>query len=575
MPPKPQATAASSTNAAATITAPIDTASPLPIHPGIPGPAAPQITRAPLFNWLTHRAAGVLMHPTSLPGAQGIGTLNPAAVDAWLTFLADSGIRYWQICPLGPTGYGDSPYQCFSVFAGNPYLIDLQALQYHGLLSNADLAPLAALPQTHVDYGQLYLTKWKALHRAYENFCGNTTDPGTTAAAQTTHAVRLGYGDYDAFLKKHADWLEPFALFEALKEHHNPLPWWSWPEEVRFYSRARRATLPPEVHAHARAHAFFQYLFFGQWTQTRAKAARLNIEIIGDAPIFVARDSADVWANPELFQLDETTGAPLAVAGVPPDYFSADGQLWGNPLYAWEKHAATDYAWWLRRLAVNYELCDVLRLDHFRGFDTYWSIPADSQTAKTGTWKQGPGLALFEKIRAALPRAKIIAEDLGDLMPSVIALRNATGLPGMTVLQFAFGGKADNLYLPHNHHHNSVVYPGTHDNDTTLGWYRAAAASPSPTLAYSADHARRYYRVAGNEIAWDFIRSAYASVSNLAVIPLQDLMSLGAEARFNTPGVAAGNWQWRHTARQLEKLHKESAAYLRGIGELYGRCDEK
>ncbi len=544
------------------------TASPIPANPAIPGPDT--CAGVPLFNWLTERASGVLMHPTSLPGAQGIGVLNATAIDAWLAFLKDAGIRYWQVCPLGPTGYGDSPYQCFSAFAGNPYLIDLQALQSHGLLTNADLAPLAALPQDHLDFGWLYVAKWKILHQAYENFCGNTTDAATSAGAQKAHAARLGYGDYDAFLKKHADWLQAFALFQALKDHHNPLPWWSWPAEVRFYSKAaalaRKNALPPDVLARAKAHAFFQYLFFGQWTQTRAKAARAGVEIIGDAPIFVARDSADVWANPGLFQLDETTGAPLFVAGVPPDYFSADGQLWGNPLYAWEKHAATGYAWWIRRLAVNFELCDILRLDHFRGFDTYWSIPADAQTAKKGIWKQGPGLAFFEKVRSALPHAKIIAEDLGELMPSVISLRNATGLPGMAILQFAFGGKADNLYLPHNHHHNSVVYPGTHDNDTTLGWYRSSGNEAA------ADHVRRYFRISGNEIGWDFVRAAYASVCNLAVIPLQDLMSLGAEARFNTPGVAAGNWQWRYTAQQLETLRSESAAYLKSIGELYGRC---
>ncbi|MDF9832716.1 4-alpha-glucanotransferase [Ereboglobus sp. PH5-5] len=533
-----------------------DTSSLLSASSGIIAPASG--SREPLFNWLTQRAAGVLMHPTSLPGAQGIGVLSDDAIDPWLAFLGDAGFRYWQVCPLGPTGYGDSPYQCFSAFAGNPYLIDLQVLQKHGLLESPDIAPLTALPRDHVDFGWLYAAKWKALHRAYENFSDKTS---ITHAAATT----LPYGDYDEFLKKHADWLEPYALFQALKEHHNPLPWWSWPEEIRFYDKARAAALPRDVLTRAKAHAFFQYLFHGQWARVRAKAARLGIEIIGDAPIFVARDSADVWANPELFQIDENTGEPLAVAGVPPDYFSADGQLWGNPLYAWEKHAATGYAWWIRRLAVNFELCDVLRLDHFRGFDTYWSIPADAPTAKTGEWQQGPGLALFEKVRAALPRAKIIAEDLGELMPSVIELRDATGLPGMVILQFAFGGQADNLYLPHNHHHNSVVYPGTHDNDTTLGWYRAADNESA------ADHVRRYLRVNGSEIGWDFVRSAYASVSNLAVIPLQDLMSLGGEARFNTPGVAAGNWQWRYTAQQLETLHRESAGYLKSIGELYGR----
>ena len=506
--------------------------------------------RAPLFNWLTERATGILLHPTCFPGSQGIGTLD-GSVDAWLAFLQSAGIRYWQICPLGPSGYGDSPYQCFSAFAGNPYLIDLEALKTLGLLADEDLAPLRALPRDHVDFGWLYVTKWPALFTAFKNF-------------KARGKKALPYGDFEAFRKTHRDWLDAFALFMALKDHHKGQPWWLWPAELRFFSKAKSATIPETVRDCADAHAFCQYLFFGQWQQVRANARQRGIEIIGDAPIFVAIDSADVWANPQLFRLDPQTGRPLVVAGVPPDYFSADGQLWGNPLYDWSAHAAEGYAWWLNRLRANFLVCDVLRIDHFRGFDTYWEIPATAKTARTGTWKHGPGLAFFEAIRAALPDVKLIAEDLGDLTPSVLKLRNATGLPGMTILQFAFGGKADNLYLPHNHHTNSVAYPGTHDNDTSLGWYRT---SPENVR----DHVRRYLRVSGNEVGWDFIRAAYGSVSKLAVIPLQDFLNLGPEGRFNVPGQAAGNWQWRYSPDQLAKLYLEGTTYLRVLGELYGR----
>jgi 4-alpha-glucanotransferase len=272
-----------------------------------------------------------------------------------------------------------------------------------------------------------------------------------------------------------------------------------------------------------------------------------------------------VWSSPELFQIDQETGVPVAVAGVPPDYFSADGQLWGNPLYNWENHAAEGYAWWLRRLEANFELCDVVRIDHFRAFDTYWSIPASAITAKTGEWKKGPGLDFFKAIKKALPDARLIAEDLGDLFESVRVLRDASGLPGMSILQFAFGGDATNLYLPHNLVANSVVYPGTHDNNTTLGWYAAASVKEQ-------EHARQYLKVDGREIGWDFIRCAYASVSRLAIIPLQDLLSLGESARFNTPGVAAGNWQWRYTAHQLSELKRTSSDYLRRLSALHQRC---
>jgi 4-alpha-glucanotransferase len=505
---------------------------------------------APRFSWLKERQTGVLLHPTCFPSDQGVGVLD-GQVERLLDFLASAGIRNWQVCPLGPTGYGDSPYQCFSSFAGNPYLINLRALVDCGLLVASDLAELARLPASHVDYGWLYVTKWPVLQKAY-------------AAAAAGGFAALPYGDFNTFRARESDWLEGYALFQALKAHHGGKAWWEWPAEHRFLARAQSAKIPASVRAQAEAQAFFQYLFFGQWARVRAAARERGISIIGDAPIFVARDSADVWSRPDLFQIDQNSGVPLAVAGVPPDYFSADGQLWGNPLYAWSRHAEEGYAWWLRRLKANFACCDVLRIDHFRAFDTYWSIPANAKNARTGEWLPGPGLEFFRAVHAAMPDARLIAEDLGDLFPSVRELRDTCELPGMTILQFAFGGDASNLYLPHNLTANSVVYPGTHDNDTTLGWYTAASAKEQDTV-------RRYFRVDGREVSWDFIRAAYASVSRMAVLPLQDLLGLGGEARFNTPGVAAGNWQWRYTDAQLDALRASSASYLRELGTLYGR----
>lgn len=507
-------------------------------------------TRAPLFSWLSERSAGVLLHPTALPGPYGIGGFDHAAMQL-LEFFAAAGVRAWQICPLGPTGFGDSPYQCFSAFGGNPYLIDPAALVTAGLLTEDSLQPLRAINGEHIDFGALYRVKLPLLFSAYENWKRQPARP-------------LPYGEFAAFRQAHAEWLAPYGLFSALKDHFGGRPWWEWPVEARSLAAARKSSLLPRITGRAEAYEFLQYLFFGQWAQVRARAAALGIAIVGDAPIFAALDSADVWARPELFQLDPKTSRPTAVAGVPPDYFSADGQLWGNPLYHWPAHAAENYAWWLARLRANYALYDIVRIDHFRAFDTYWSIPASAATARSGRWEQGPGLAFFETVKAALPDARLIAEDLGELMPSVITLREATGLPGMAILQFAFGGGADNLYLPHNQRANSVVYPGTHDNDTTLGWYAKIDER-------TRDHVRRYLRVSGREIGWDFIRSAYASVCNLAVIPLQDLLTLGSEGRFNTPGTPQGNWTWRYRPEQLRALQDGGASYLRELAALYGR----
>lgn len=499
------------------------------------------------------RSAGVLLHPTSLPSPLGIGTFDGAAYE-FLDFLHAARMRYWQICPLGPTGYGDSPYQCFSVFAGNPFLIDLAPLVGLGLIPASALDPLRGLPPDRVDFPALHRLKLPLLFSAH-------------AAWRRQPGQALPYGGFAEFRREQGHWLEGYALYSALRDHFDSRPWWEWPAEVRSWQAARTSPLVGHVGERAEAYAFLQYLFFGQWHRLRQRARELGVGIIGDAPIFTAPDSADVWANPQLFQLDPVTQRPTAVAGVPPDYFSADGQHWGNPLYAWTAHAAEGYAWWLARLRINFDLADVVRLDHFRGFDTYWSIPAGAPTARSGHWEIGPGLAFFAEVKQRLPDAKIIAEDLGDPAASVVELREATGLPGMAVLQFAFGSGSDNLYLPHHHQPNQVVYPGTHDNDTTRSWYDHADEQ-------ARDQVRRYLRVSGQEVSWDFIRSAYASVARLAVLPLQDLLDLGGGGRFNRPGTTEGNWSWRYQPHQLQQLRNQAAPYLAELATLFDRTPE-
>lgn len=512
-----------------------------------PGPV---VRPAPLYDWLTKRGAGVLLHPTCFPGDQGCGVLDAHAV-RFLDFLKASGMKYWQVCPLGPTGYGDSPYQCFSAFAGNPYLIDLAPLVGHGLLKPDDLAGLARLSTAKVDFGGLYELKPRLLEAAYARFA-------------ETHPA-LPYGDFQEFRRREAHWLDGYAFFRALKDHFNGIAWWEWPPEARNFRLALKSPLRAKLAASIATHQFAQYLFFGQWAEIRTAARERGIEIIGDIPIFVAGDSADAWSNPALFELDPVTFLPVAVAGVPPDYFSADGQLWGNPLYRWEAHRADGFAWWIARLRASFELCDVVRIDHFRGFDAYWRIPTPATTARVGEWTPGPGLDLFRAFQKACPDARIIAEDLGVLTDSVIGLRDDCGLPGMLVLQFAWGSDAGNSYLPHNAAANAVIYPGTHDNDTTLGWYRSGASERE------RDHVRRYLRISGDDIPWDFIRASYASVARLAVISLPDILALGSDARFNVPAQAQGNWQWRYRAGDLEKLSGATSDYLRELAELHGR----
>jgi 4-alpha-glucanotransferase len=500
-------------------------------------------------QWLKERASGILLHPTSLHGDQGIGVIGPEARE-FVDFLEDAGIRYWQMLPLGPTGYGDSPYQSFSAFAGNPYLIDLYPLLEYGILKSEEMNLLRELPEDHVNFGALYRIKWPLLRLAHKRF------------HEQERAYLPNYGLLDEFKRKQAHWLDPFCAFMALKERFNGVFWGEWPKECRSLETAMKSPYWGETSQAREAHAFFQYLFFGQWEQLKHYANDAGVEIIGDIPIFVALDSADVWASPEWFEIEQA-GRPDFVAGVPPDYFSETGQLWGNPLFNWKALEEEGFSWWLDRLEANFALFDVIRLDHFRGFYNYWRIPAGAKDARSGKWADGPRDALFRTIFRNFPEARLIAEDLGDIDAEVREFLGSLGLPGMAILQFAFDGNPDNLYLPHNHLHNSVLYSGTHDNNTTLGWYEEA----SPDIQ---DQVRRYLRVDGRDIAWDFVRTAYQSVSRLVIIPMQDLLSLDTGSRMNQPGTEQGNWQWRmHPHSFLEQMG--SAPYLRELAWLYGR----
>ncbi len=501
---------------------------------------------APLFNWLQHRAAGVLLHPTSFPGSTGIGTLGREA-RVFIDFMANAGMKTWQVCPLGPTGFGDSPYQCFSAFAGNPYLIDLETLVERGLLEDKDLADLRKLPADKVDFGAQWILRWPVLKKAFSRFVSNGS--------------RTDKNQFTAFKKSKKDWLDSYTRFVALKQRFDGCSWPYWPEELRYFANAKKAIPKSELRDEMEAQAWYQFEFFRQWLALKQYANSRAIEIFGDIPIFVAMDSADAWTNPSLFEMDARLN-PRAVAGVPPDYFSADGQLWGNPLYDWKKHQATGYAWWLARLRGCFELFDIVRIDHFRGFDEFCRIPPDAVNARVHEWASGPGLEIFEAIRSEFPGAKLVAEDLGIITDSVRHLVEATGLPGMNILQFGFEGAMN--YLPHNGILNSVLYPGTHDNDTCWGWFRKAPATVQ-------DFARRYLRVKGDTIPWDIIRAGYAAPSRLFVVPAQDLLSLGSEARFNIPGQPSGNWQWRLSLKQLEILQTETATYLQELGTLYER----
>lgn len=457
----------------------------------------------------------------------------------------------WQICPMGPTGYGDSPYSSFSAFAGNPYFIDWQDFVSVGLVQISEVEPLTRLSADKTEYSEIH----KIVTPLAQKVGKRWIEKPIQLDSEYT---------FEAFCEEAAYWLEDYAYFRVLKNAFGGINWIEWPKAYRDSATARTTKLPPQASEdQVLIEKFIQYLFYLQWRKVQSYAKERKVEIIGDLPIFVAQDSADVWAHPSLFSLDPD-GRPSVVAGVPPDYFSEDGQHWGNPLYDWKAHKAEGYQWWIQRMRTSFQSFDIVRLDHFRGFEAYWEIPGDAENARSGKWVKGPGLDLFKAIQKEIPEARIIAEDLGVITEQVTQLRDDSGFPGMAILQFAFGGAADNIYLPHNLVTNQVVYPGTHDNDTSLGWYRSMPENVK-------DHFRRYFRVGGGEAGWDLIRAAYAAPSRLAIIPLQDLLSLGSEARFNTPGAALGNWQWRVTTEQLNHLYLHNRKYLRNLAEIYGR----
>ncbi|NNJ13258.1 4-alpha-glucanotransferase [Chloroflexales bacterium ZM16-3] len=495
------------------------------------------------------RSSGILLHPTSLPGPWGIGDLGASAYH-FVDFLAAAGQRLWQVLPLGPTGYGDSPYQCFSAFAGNPLLVSLDELIERGLLGQAEVeaAALAAgdLGGDHVDYGRVIGFKLGLLRASYARLQSGTA-PDMAAAFET-------------FCAEQAGWLHDYALFMALKDMHGGASWSTWAPELRSRKAAAMRKVQQDLAEPIMVQKYLQFLFFSQWLPLKAYANERDIRIIGDAPIFVAYDSADVWANPRLFYLDDQ-GLPTVVAGVPPDYFSATGQLWGNPLYRWDRMAKDGYAWWVARLRQTLLIVDILRLDHFRGFEAYWEVPAAEKTAIKGTWVKGPGAAIFARLREALGELPIIAEDLGMITPEVHALREQFGFPGMKVLQFAFGDDSSNAYLPHNYAPGYVVYSGTHDNNTTLGWFQDISEE-------EREATRLYLGRDGSDIAWDIFRLALMSVADISVVPLQDILRLGRVARMNTPGRPDGNWCWRFHA---EALNDGLAFGIRLLTAAYGR----
>ena len=499
------------------------------------------------------RASGILLHPTSLPGGFGVGDLGPEAYK-FADFLGSAGQSLWQVLPLGPTGYGDSPYACYSAFAGNTLLISPERLFAEGLLAT-DLTDRHS--SDRVEFGEAHRIKEELLRRAYQNYTKTTSTKLRSA--------------FESFSQLEAHWLDDYALFRALKDAHKGVAWNEWEASLVSRTPAALERARKELREEIEAQKFYQFLFFEQWFALKNYCNERGVKIVGDLPIFVAQDSADVWTSPEQFKLDEN-GRPLVVAGVPPDYFSSTGQLWGNPLYNWERMQADGFKWWIERVRATFRVVDIARVDHFRGFAACWEIPGDDKTAERGQWVEAPGRELFTAIRNTLGELPIIAEDLGVITPDVVALRDDFGFPGMRILQFGFGGDTKNIDLPHNYVANVVAYTGTHDNDTTAGWFQSVAGEGSTRSAEQIEREREfcldYLNSDGEEIHWDFIRAVFASVANTAIVPLQDVLGLGTEARMNLPNSTEGNWSWRCRAAALTD---EIATRLKKLTTLYGR----
>lgn len=497
------------------------------------------------------------MHVTSLPGGHGIGDLGASAHD-FVEFLAAAGQAIWQMLPLGPTGYGDSPYQLFSAFAGNALLIDLKSLQEQGLLSALDLNISPRLPDDYVDYGRVIQVKQALLGKAAYAFLSDST-AGDRAS-------------FDNFCIANADWLDDYALFMACKSVYKDAVWADWDAGIRRRQPSAlqewRERLAPQI----AIHKFAQFEFSRQWEKLKAHCKKYGIRVMGDVPIYVAHDSADVWSHPELFRLDESS-RPEAIAGVPPDYFSATGQLWGNPLYRWDVSAASGHRWWIERFRASLKLFDMVRLDHFRGFEAYWEIPAGSTTAQAGRWVKGPGAEFFRIVKTELKQLPFVAENLGVITPEVEAMRREFGFPGMSLLQFAFGNDPQGpSFRPHNYSRELVAYTGGHDNDTTVGWWNSAGIGESirteEDIRKERAFARAYLGFENDPVNWVFIRAVLASVAEVAIVPLQDVLGLGTEARMNLPGTLSGNWKWRY---KQNALTTDLSECLRKMNRLYDR----
>ncbi len=495
---------------------------------------------------------GILLHPVSLPGPYGIGELGDNAY-RFIDFLERSGLNTWQVLPLGHTGFGDSPYQPFSAFAGQPLIISLDHLKKLKLLINSDFQDMPHWNPEQISYGDLIEFKTKLLKLAYERF----TDENYSDDFSGSDELMEKYNDFC----ENSCWLEDYALFMAGKDYHEGAPWYMWEDDLKKPTKKQKTAWINKLSKEMGYYKFIQFLFFTEWTALKKYANDKDISIVGDIPIFMAWDSVDVWANQNLFLL-EKDGYPTVVAGVPPDYFSATGQLWGNPLYNWKKHTETGYEWWLNRIRHQLTLSDFLRIDHFRGFDKFWAVPYGEETAINGEWISAPGINFFTHLEATLGyHLPIIAEDLGEIDDSVIELRDKFGFPGMKILQFAFENPNENDFLPHNFVRNCVCYTGTHDNDTTLGWYNHAYET-------SRDKLRRYFSTDGCDICWILIRACFGSVANMAIVPMQDVLCLDSWARFNTPGVAEGNWAWRY---KEDALTKALEAHLYETSKMFGR----
>ncbi len=502
------------------------------------------------------RSSGILLHPTSLPGPHGIGDFGPEA-HRFVDFLQSAGQKLWQVLPLNPTGYADSPFQCFSASAGNPLLISLGRLADAGLLSESELQDPPTFPLELVDYDAASRFKMPLLRKAARTFLAN-------GSAEDKRR-------FESFTGENGVWLDNFALFMALKEAHGMAAWTEWPPELAGRDPEALSRWSEELSAEIVAHKFVQYVFFQQWQALRSYGRERSVRIIGDIPIYVAHDSADVWANRHFFLLDEH-GRPLKVAGVPPDYFSATGQLWGNPIYNWPLLKETGYHWWVDRMRSALRLYDFVRIDHFRGFEAYWEVPAGDTTAAHGLWVKGPGRELFTVLHKSLGDLPVIAENLGVITPEVEAIRHEFGLPGMAILQFAFGNDPQApSFKPHNYVRELVVYTGTHDNDTVVGWWTSKGGDSTRTaedVAKEHAYARAYLGFKDEPIRWVMIRGIMSSVANTAITQMQDVLGLGSQARMNLPGKACGYWKWR---MKPGAASAEDAALLKELAGLYDR----